>query len=379
MGRLLALFALLCGCWDSVHTVGTIFVNKTSVFQVGDETYELSVSSQAQGESGTCSDGSTVTKTLCRDRLLEERPRKHPQMQKDWHTYIKRCSSKRTAERVLPVPAPYRATVCHPFLRASPDMELYSKAAVEQWVDHYTQRGFQDVYFYVHAESDAYPTIPHTTWFVMPWIVDMGLHYGGQLTAIHHCLYWNKMHGATWTLFGDVDEFVVVTESYTQRSNLIKSALQLSGHESNPESRNTLAGFDFGEYSLGRADNFLNVGGKDFVENLQFDPAVTYLGKHAGYKGHRKTLLHPSKVACSNVHETDGNIIHMDLSVMSILHARFGCKLSETADNRTTSVGATADYSTCKWPPPRVIRWIQKSKQHHRAAGRKHQKKVKKA
>ena len=199
------LFAL-----NLVHSSGIqignalIEVKTTSAFPVGHghHLYEISVE-PINSIHHLCSDGSTPSWLWSTG---EERSSLY-------RTFLRGC--KKNASLLggpgpRPRPSSLRATVCHPFVKPFKNAVHYPKLTYSRWVNYYLDRGFQHVYFYVHSAEYAYADIPSTTWFVVPWIQAKGLHYGGQLTAINHCLYWNKVQRTGWTFFGDVDEFMAV-------------------------------------------------------------------------------------------------------------------------------------------------------------------------
>merc|ERR1711871_1817524 len=94
-----------------------------------------------------------------------------------------------------------------------------------------------------------------------------GLHYGGQLTAINHCLYWNKVQRTGWTFFGDVDEFMAVTDSHTLSVDLIKTILGFAG---TPDHQRRVAAFAFHEYNVDSIDPDTSLS---WHERLRFDPS----------------------------------------------------------------------------------------------------------
>ena len=343
-----------------VQGFNIIYLTQNSIFPVGNRTYEISVTNTAippatptffydpniigpnghprwviptprlmrpknfttagwfeGGTTPKCHDGSTPKWIWF---TPEERPKAR------FRTYIKACPGQSPPAHARQLPPPYRATVCHPFLRPMAKYPLYSEEVVQQWVEHYLHRGFQHVYFYVHNESEIYRDVSHVTWFVVPWIEGKGLHWGGQITASNHCLYWNKMAGTEWTLFADVDEFLVVTQRYKQaRSNLVDAAVQLAGAR--------VAAFDFGEYRI--RHNLLPPQAKDFVMRLDFNASnvttkrqkgnVSAKWQKGGKRGRRKTLARPAYIYANNIHASLANtypVYHFDNADMALLHAR---------------------------------------------------------
>ena len=110
----------------------------------------------------------------------------------------------------------------------SPGARRPPESVVRQWVDYYLSRGFDRVCFYVHDQSLVYDGIEGTTWFVLDWLRDKGVHYGGQVTAINHCLYWHKERGTSYVLFGDVDEYLVETPRPARVHDLVEYAVAAS-------------------------------------------------------------------------------------------------------------------------------------------------------
>ena len=283
-------------------SVDVVKVDQASAFAVGPHTYEVSL---LQGEAA-CRDGS-APRWHFGDFEWDERP------QRGWRTHVMRCGA------APPAPAPekaWRAAVCHPFLEPHPGARRPPESVVRRWVDYYLSRGFDRVCFYVHDQSLIYDGIEGTTWFVLDWLRDKGVHYGGQVTAINHCLYWNKERGTSYVLFGDVDEYVVETPRPARVHDLVEYALAASGADAR-----RVASFDFGEY---RVTSLAAHG--TFVERLRFNATDETAGNQTGWKGHRKTLARVDGVVAAGIHavtnERGLETYHFPPREMAVLHAR---------------------------------------------------------
>ena len=283
-------------------SVDIIKVDQASAFAVGAHTYEVSL---LQGEA-VCRDGS-APRWHFGDFESDERP------QQGWRTHVMRCGA------APPAPAPkkaWKAAVCHPFLEPHPGARRPPESVVRRWVDYYLSRGFDRVCFYVHDRSLIYDGIEGTTWFVLDWLRDKGVHYGGQVTAINHCLYWHKERGTSYVLFGDVDEYVVETPRPARVHDLVEYALAASGADAR-----RVASFDFGEY---RVTSLAAHG--TFVERLRFNATDETAGYRTGWMGHRKTLARVNGVVAAGIHgvtnERGLETHHFPPREMAILHAR---------------------------------------------------------
>ena len=178
-------------------SVDIVKVDQASAFAVGPHAYEVSL---LQGEAA-CRDGLGAAVAL---RGLRVGRAAAAGLADPRHALRRRAAGAGAEKgvesgRVPPVP------------RAPPRGAAAAESVVRRWVDYYLSRGFDRVCFYVHDQSLIYDGIEGTTWFVLDWLRDKGVHYGGQITAINHCLYWHKERGTSYVLFGDVDEYVVET------------------------------------------------------------------------------------------------------------------------------------------------------------------------
>ena len=195
------------------------------------------------------------------------------------------------------------------------------KTAIQQWVKYYLGHGFQHVYWYLHTSSLAID-VKGVTWFVFPWLKGTLLHYGGQLTAMQHCLMWNKESKTKWTLFADVDEYLVVTNLFRQRTiNLIREIALLS-----PINDERLAGFDFGEYRIHDFMERLSGSNNDTItDRIVFDKNRVNRGVEISSRGRRKSLVRNERTRGVNIHHiTPVNksllIHHFDPRKVALLH-----------------------------------------------------------
>jgi len=194
--------------------------------------------------------------------------------------------------------------------------------AVKRWVEHYLERGFDHIYWYIHHRKLAISTIKHVTWFVAPWLQNTTLHLGGQLTAIQHCLAWNKQHGSKWTLFADVDEYLVATGTYVDAApNLVRAATHVA------QVRHNIAGVDFGGYFVSDFMQALRGTENDpIVTRVKINVSDTTRGAPIDWMGHRKSLVAPQHILGCNIHSCRPSkryvIHHYDPRDFSLLHIR---------------------------------------------------------
>ena len=284
-----------------------IYVSNPSIFNINKQRNEVFLTNSTPTK---CSDGSPVVRTWV--------PQDKEERNKPFHTHNSLCASHFTSNALITVR--HFATVCHPF--SGHRRNRPPRWAVEKWVEHYLSHGFSHVYWYVHDDRVAIPNIKNITWFVLPWLKNTKMHFGGQLTAIQHCLYWNKQQKTTWTLFADADEYMVATAKYKDPS------IDLVHLSTKTTATNTFAAVDFGEYRI-----------KDFMEKLMgsnndqtvtriiFDANNTSRGKLLRHMGRRKTLANANRVIGCNIHyctptNKSSFILHHDPRDFALLHIR---------------------------------------------------------
>jgi len=136
-----------------------------------------------------------------------------------------------------------RSAVCHPYLpghlSVSSGGSRPTLETLRDWTTHYLSHGFQRIFFYVHVESwiseGNFLSLRGVTWRVTEWMNgyiagQRRVHYGGQMFAIHHCLYSGIQEGFDWLLFADLDEFLI-RPSGTENVNLIRAATEMDNIE----------------------------------------------------------------------------------------------------------------------------------------------------
>ena len=273
----------------------THHITNPSVFSVDGHRYEVVVS---ELPPTTCSDGS--------ERLHMWSPGSEERSL--FHTFTLSCSS-----RLEPRERQFRATVCHPF--SGHNGKMPAQWAIEKWVEHYLRLGFSHVYWYVY-KPEQIVDVANVTWLVAPWLKSTPLHYGGQLTAMQHCLAINKEAGTQWTLYADVDEYLVATKEYSRTSYDIIDLID----------REDVSCFDFGEYRI--SDFMSSLSGNNtsaMVSRITFDAKATKRGSRNGPKGHRKSLVHNKYIKGLNIHSCTPSkfcIHHFRLDEFSLLHVR---------------------------------------------------------
>ena len=286
-----------------------LIIGNPSVFSLKKIRHEVHVANKDSPHK--CSDGSIALRMYTPG--VEER---HEELE----TRILKCNSNFSLNSEPPL---YTASVCHPFSGHLQNMPTV--ASIEQWVKYYLERGFQRVYWYVYDKKDIPKQIDGITWFVMPWLKNTSLHYGGQLTAMQHCLLWNKERKTKWTLYADVDEFLAVTKLYRQpKINLLEMALHLSPSEDTDK----IAGYDFGEYRIRDfQDKLTGHENMTLMNRVNFDVNNIERSKNQAHLGHRKSLVRNEFVRTLNIHQIsvvkdDLFVYHFHPWVMSLLHLR---------------------------------------------------------
>jgi len=265
-----------------------------------------------------CSDGSEVVEDLTVGAAERGGP---------LQTHLRKCASQ--TEILNSTRPKYNAVVCHPFMRAHSGPLRWDRHlmfpetwAIQRWVEHYTARGFDQVFIYLHDYRLVQHAVKNVTWIIAPWLEDTRLHYGGQLTAIHHCLYYNKGMGTKWVLFADVDEYVVITDTYaTNEDNLIQASQTMSN-------ATDVAAYDYGHYPI--TEPLMGSNTMPMVQRIFFRSKMSKDGEPISNKGHRKQLVNVAKVKVVGVHslpkfiesQKSEKVYHFHPKNMSLLHVR---------------------------------------------------------
>jgi len=264
-GMLVAIFS---ATHARTHPTTVVYIENPAVFSLDGQRRELHVTGRTPT---TCSDQSRVV----RDWTVGNG--KH---NRHVRTHTLTCASGMAEAHDE---TSYHATVCHPMIGHMGNKP--ARWAVERWVEHYLNHGFDHVFLYVYDELAAAADVANTTWFVAPWLEHMNMHQGGQEAAVQHCLHWNKQSNNTWTLFADIDEYVVATQMHTRRgTDLVRMATHSVGNTRH------LAGVDFGEYRITDFMHRLDGTNDDqMVARIRFNPNATRRGEQSGSRAGGKT------------------------------------------------------------------------------------------
>lgn len=190
-------------------------------------------------------------------------------------------------------------------------------------------RGFDQVFIYLH-DRRLIRHVKNVTWVLIPWLENTPMHYGGQHTAVQHCLYHNKEVGTRWVLFADVDEYVVVTKTYATATNLVRASMAISN-------KTTVAAYDYGQYIIRSALQ----GSNDLpmAERILFNSSQSAKGEGFSHFGHRKQLINVRRVTIEGVHSiirfagrshnvgrmgANRNVHHFHPTAMASLHVKMG-------------------------------------------------------
>ncbi len=290
------------------HAIATnvVYIRNPAVFSSNGQRLEIHV---ARAGPTACSDRSGIVRNWTVG---------HGQHNSIVRTYTLTCASSMPN---APPRQPHHATVCHPVTGHKGNRP--ARWAVEKWVQHYLNHGFNHVFFYVYDAAAAEDGIKNTTWFVAPWLEHMHMHEGGQEAAVQHCLHWNRRHNNTWTLYADLDEYMVATQASAQPgTDLVRMATHGVGDPRH------LAGVDFGEYRITDFMRRLDGTNDDpMATRIRFNKSATRRGAQLGSRGHRKPLVQNVHIKSCNIHHClpdngSGVIYHHPLRNFALLHVR---------------------------------------------------------
>ena len=123
----------------------------------------------------------------------------------------------------------------------------------------------------------------------MPWAQTANIFNGGQMWALHHCLYLNKMIGTEWVFFIDVDEFLVEGRNFSGTKNLPSKILATQKNISD------IYSFTFGQFIAEPRIKFENE--ESFLKKFAISETPFEGTRVLSNSGRRKQLLRV-KYAC---------------------------------------------------------------------------------
>lgn len=81
------------------------------------------------------------------------------------------------------------------------------KQWLSDWMKTHHALGFSKFFVYSAIEND--PLLEwNYDWFDISWVRNFDTHSGGQIWAMHDCLFRNRLENNAWTFFMDVDEVI---------------------------------------------------------------------------------------------------------------------------------------------------------------------------